>query len=60
MNSQTWTVQLEEDFDTGDLVLPLNSDMLQAVGWKDGDTIEWVNNHDGSWSLVKQSDKKNK
>jgi hypothetical protein len=57
---KTWTVILEEDPETGELVLPFNDEMLQELGWKEGDTLEWLDNKDGSWSLVKKKTKKNK
>ncbi len=57
MNDKTWTVTLEEDPATGELVLPFTNEMLEAVGWTEGDVIEWLDNKDGSWSLVKQSNK---
>ena len=53
---KSWTVTLEEDSNTGDLILPLTDEMLKEVGWQEGDVIEWINNNDGSWSLVKQKD----
>jgi hypothetical protein len=50
-----WTITVEEANDgSGDLVLPLPEDMLQLVGWKDGDTLNWLDNGDGTWSLTKQ------
>ena len=55
MNKKTWTVTLEEDPETGDLVLPFSDEMLAEVGWQEGDTIKWIDNKDGSWSLVKAS-----
>lgn len=54
---KSWTVTLEEDTETGDLVLPFTTEMLEQVGWKEGDTIEWIDNKDGSWSLVKAASK---
>lgn len=49
-----WTVTVEEAEDgSGDLIMPLPEEMLQMQGWKDGDTLEWINNNDGSWSLQK-------
>jgi hypothetical protein len=52
---KTYTVTLEEDPDTGDLLLPFTDEILQEAGWKEGDTLEWIDNQDGSWSLVKQA-----
>jgi hypothetical protein len=51
-----WTITVEEDPDTGDLILPLPQDMLDQVGWKEGDTLDWQDNGDGSWSLIKVQD----
>ena len=48
-----WTIIVEEDPDTGDLILPLPAEMLQIQGWKEGDDLEWTDNKDGSWSLSK-------
>jgi len=53
MNRQ-WIVTLEEDPETGDLILPLNDDILEDTGWKTGDTIEWIDNKDGSWTMRKK------
>lgn len=60
MNNQTWTAIVEQDPESGDLVLPLNSEILKEVGWHEGDIIEWIDNKDGSWSLVKSSNKTDK
>jgi hypothetical protein len=48
-----WTITLEEaDDGSGDLVMPLPQDLLDGAGWKEGDTIEWINNN-GTWSMKK-------
>jgi hypothetical protein len=55
----TWTVTIEEaDDDSGDLVLPLPQEMLDQVGWHEGDTLEWIDNKDGTWSIQKAKDEK--
>jgi hypothetical protein len=48
-----WTITIEEDPETGDLILPLPQDLLDTQGWKEGDTIEWIDNKNGTWSLQK-------
>lgn len=55
--NKSWTVTLEEDPDTGDLILPFTNEILEELGWKEGDVIEWIDNKNGSWSLVKQEQK---
>jgi bifunctional DNA-binding transcriptional regulator/antitoxin component of YhaV-PrlF toxin-antitoxin module len=47
------TVTLVEDEDTGDLILPIGDEFMEAVGWEVGDTLEWINNNDGSFTLSK-------
>ena len=53
MANKSWTVNLEEDPETGDLILPLNDDILAETGWKTGDSIDWTDNKDGSWTMKK-------
>ena len=53
MANKTWTINLEEDPETGDLILPLNDDILEQTGWKTGDAIDWTDNKDGSWTMKK-------
>jgi len=51
MANKSWTINLEEDPETGDLILPLNDDILEGTGWKTGDSIDWIDNKDGSWTM---------
>ena len=57
MNNETtkWTVTVEEDPATGDLMLPLPDDVLKLQGWVEGDTLVWKDQGNGSWSLEKKS-----
>ena len=52
MSSWTITVQDAED-GSGDVILPLPDDLLKSAGWKEGDTLEWIDNKNGSWTLKK-------
>jgi hypothetical protein len=49
----SWTIKVEEDPETGDLILPFTDEILEVMGWKEGDTVKWSNNKDGSWTLRK-------
>lgn len=49
----TWTVTLETDPKTGELIMPLPVDLLNQMGWDIGDALLWEDNKDGSWSLKK-------
>ena len=40
--------------DEGILTLPL--EFLETAGWKEGDVLEWIDNKDGSFSLIKFDD----
>lgn len=51
-----WTITLETDPETGDLVMPLTPDMLRQVGWDIGDTLLWEDMHDGTWKITKKQD----
>jgi hypothetical protein len=52
---KNWTIELQDDPETGDLILPFPEDMLKEMGWKEGDELVWKDNQDGSWSLTKKS-----
>lgn len=54
MNS--WTITLETDPETGDLIMPIPTDCLNQMGWDIGDTLIWEDMHNGSWSLRKKDD----
>jgi hypothetical protein len=43
-----------ETAENGDLVLPLNDEIFADLGWQIGDTVEWIDNEDGSWTLRKK------
>jgi len=49
-----YTVTLEEDPDTGDVILPFPEEMLKEVGWKEGDILNWEDNKDGTFSITKK------
>lgn len=46
-------VNVEKDPETGDLILPLSDELMEQLGWKIGDTVRWLDNGDGTWSLHK-------
>ena len=54
-NSNSWTLTVEEDLETGDAILQFPPDLLEQAGWKEGDTLVWTDNKDGSWTLTKKS-----
>lgn len=50
--TKSWTVTVEQDGE--DLILPLPEDMLKEVGWITGDVLQWHDNNDGTWSIMKK------
>ncbi len=50
-----WTLNIEEDPNTGDAILTFPPDLLEEAGWKEGDTLEWVDLENGAWQLKKKS-----
>jgi DNA-binding Xre family transcriptional regulator len=37
----------------GEFLLDLSNELCAELGWQVGDTLEWKDNQDGSWLLVK-------
>ena len=52
--SNSWTLTIEEDPETGDAMLSFPPDLLESAGWKEGDTLTCSDNKDGSWSFEKK------
>ena len=53
--TKTWTAVLEEDIATGELILPLPTDLIEQLGWKEGDDLVWdINEETKQISLTKK------
>lgn len=50
--NNTYTAILEEDGD--DLILPLPQELLENLEWAIGDTLEWTDLENNSWSIRKK------
>ena len=49
----SWIITVEEDPETGELVIPFPDDLLAEAGWSTGDTLEWtVTDDDGNGNWV--------
>ena len=53
-DKKRWTLPIEEDPNTKDLMLTFPPDLLSQMGWDFGDVLEWSDNDDGSWTLSKK------
>ena len=47
-----WTAMVQED-EFGECYLELPPDMMERVGWQEGDDINWSDNGNGSFTLTK-------
>ena len=39
-----------------DGVLTFPDEMIEKLGWKEGDVLQWIDNNDGSFSLKKHDE----
>ena len=53
IGATTWIVTLEEDPETGDLVMPIPEEALAANGWRIGDTLTWNIDDEGTVTLAR-------
>jgi len=52
----TKIVQVIEDPDNPEeLLLDLGTELCEELGWKVGDTVQWIDNKDGTWQLLKMT-----
>ena len=52
----SWIVTLEEDPDTGELIMPLPHAVLTQEGWCIGDLLTWSVDESGAITLRKSDD----
>jgi hypothetical protein len=53
-NRISFEVIVQEDPETGDAILPIPQELLDQVGWKEGDELDWKETTDGSFVLTKK------
>ena len=46
--------------DNGELYLEFPDELMEDMGWNEGDTLEWKDNGDGSWTIQKVNDNASK
>lgn len=51
---KSWILNVEEDSNTGDCVIKFPPDLMEESGWKEGDFINWIDQGDGSYMLIKE------
>lgn len=45
------TIEFNEDFNEYTITIP--EEILDNLGWEDGDVVEWIDNKNGSLTLVR-------
>ena len=55
--SKSWVLDVKECEDgSGDKYIELNDEILAETGWKEGDTLEWIDQGDGSFKMEKKEE----
>ena len=49
---------IQKDSETGELYLELPKKTLKKLGWSEDDELEWIENPDGTWQVIKVEKKK--
>ena len=50
---KSYTVDVQEDAE-GELFIEFPPEMMEEVGWKEGDNLLWTDNKNGTWTLTKK------
>lgn len=51
-NLKSFTVKVEEA-PNGDVLLPIPQELMDEMGWRQGDVLDWKDNQNGSFTLSK-------
>ena len=49
-----WTLNVDYDSDDDTAFVSLPDDLIKSAGWELGDTLEWIDNKDGTYSIIKR------
>lgn len=55
MTNTTYEVISQIDEETGDTIIPIPQELLDQLGWKEGDEVSLIQNPDGTIILDKRS-----
>ena len=44
---------IEDPNNPEELLLDLGTELCEELGWAVGDTVQWIDNKDGTWQLIK-------
>jgi bifunctional DNA-binding transcriptional regulator/antitoxin component of YhaV-PrlF toxin-antitoxin module len=54
INNSTYEVITQVDPETGEIILPIPPELLHAMGWKEGDEIDFTLDKNGTLVMVKK------
>ena len=46
-----WIIPVDDDYN-----ITFPEDLLEQTGWKEGDTLQWIPQDDGSFKMIKKND----
>lgn len=52
-NEISGIVPVEMDPITGEVYITFPDELVQKLSWEEGDTLQWIDNFDGSFTLKK-------
>ena len=44
-----WIIPVDDDYN-----ITFPEDLLEQTGWKEGDTLQWIDQGDGSFKMIKK------
>lgn len=50
---EVWESKVEEDIITGEQWITFPPELMEKLGWKEGDNLEWIDNYDGTFTIRK-------
>jgi N-acetylglucosamine kinase-like BadF-type ATPase len=50
---EVWESKVEEDIITGEQWITFPPELMEKLGWKEGDDLEWIDNYDGTFTIRK-------
>ena len=56
LRDNNWVVTVQENGKDKELYVELPPEMLNQVGWDDGDTLLWEEITPGAWQITKKED----
>ena len=54
------TLVVQEDPETGEAFIELPQRLLEKLGWKEGDDLQWIQDANGNWTIKKVEEDEDK